>query len=53
MVMTERVAQLRRESLEATPTISTERAELMTASYRQDLGPVSAPMRRAFPGFQS
>ena len=47
MVMTERVAQLRKESLEATPTISTERAELMTASYRQDLGPVSGPMRRA------
>ena len=47
MAMTERVAHLRRESLEATPTISTERAELMTAFYRQELGPVSAPMRRA------
>jgi len=47
MVMTERAAHLRQESLEAIPTISTERAELITASYRQDLGPISAPMRRA------
>jgi trans-4-hydroxy-L-proline dehydratase len=47
MSMTERVARLRRQSLEAMETISTERAELMTEFYRQELGPVSAPMRRA------
>ena len=47
MSMTQRVARLRQQSLEARPTISTERAELMTAFYRQDLGPVSAPVRRA------
>jgi len=46
MSMSERVARLRRQSLEARPTISTERAELMTEFYRQDLGPVSAPVRR-------
>src|SRR5512146_3260494 len=32
--MTERVARLRRESLDARPSLSTERAELMTAFYR-------------------
>jgi pyruvate formate-lyase/glycerol dehydratase family glycyl radical enzyme len=47
MSMSERVAWLRQQSLEAVPTISTERAELMTEFYRQDLGPVSAPVRRA------
>jgi len=47
MPMTERVARLREQSLEARPTLSTERAELITEFYRQDLGPVSAPVRRA------
>jgi pyruvate formate-lyase/glycerol dehydratase family glycyl radical enzyme len=47
MPMTERVAHLRRESLDAVPTISTERAELMTRFYRQNSGLMSAPMRRA------
>ena len=47
MSMSERVARLRQQSLDAIPTISTERAELMTEFYRQDLGPVSAPVRRA------
>jgi formate C-acetyltransferase len=47
MSMSERVARLRRQSLEAVPSISTERAELMTEFYRQDFGPLSAPMRRA------
>jgi trans-4-hydroxy-L-proline dehydratase len=47
MSMTERVARLREESLAARPTISTERAELMTQFYRQNLGLVSAPVRRA------
>ncbi|MBO9370006.1 MAG: glycyl radical protein [Chloroflexi bacterium] len=45
--MTERVARLREQSLEARPTLSTEWAELITEFYRQDLGPVSAPVRRA------
>jgi pyruvate formate-lyase/glycerol dehydratase family glycyl radical enzyme len=43
----ERVTRLRQQSLDARPTISTERAELMTGFYRQDRGPVSAPVRRA------
>ena len=47
MSMTKRVARLRQESLEAVPRISTERAELMTEFHRQDLGPVSTPVRRA------
>ncbi|MBM3235103.1 glycyl radical protein [Candidatus Poribacteria bacterium] len=45
--MTERVAHLRQQSLDAVSTISTERAELMTEFYKHDLGPVSAPVRRA------
>jgi pyruvate formate-lyase/glycerol dehydratase family glycyl radical enzyme len=47
MTMSERVTQLRKQSLDAVPTISTERAELMTEFYRQHTGLVSAPVRRA------
>jgi formate C-acetyltransferase len=47
MSMTKRVARLRQESLDAKPSISTERAELLTAFYRQDVGLVSALVRRA------
>ncbi len=47
MSITERVARLRQQSLDAIPSISTERAELMTEFYRQDPGPLSAPVRRA------
>ena len=49
MTMTERVARLRQQSLDARPTISTERAELLTEFYRQNAGHglMSAPMRRA------
>ncbi len=47
MGMSQRAACLRQQSLDAVPTISTERAELMTAFYKNDLGPVSAPVRRA------
>ena len=47
MSMSARVARLRQQSLEAVPTISTERAELLTEFYKRDLGPVSAPVRRA------
>jgi len=45
--MNERVTRLRQRSLGAKPTLSTERAELLTEFYRQDLGLVSAPVRRA------
>ncbi|MFC1718325.1 pyruvate formate lyase family protein, partial [Candidatus Poribacteria bacterium] len=45
--MSERVARLRQQSLDAVPTISTERAELMTKFYQQDIGLVSEPVRRA------
>ena len=47
MAVSERVARLRQQSLEAVPTISTERAELMTAFYQQHTGIMSVPMRRA------
>jgi formate C-acetyltransferase len=47
MAMTERVARLRRQSLEAVPTLSPERALLLTEFYSQDQGPISAPVRRA------
>ncbi|MCD6290390.1 MAG: pyruvate formate lyase family protein, partial [Anaerolineae bacterium] len=45
--MTERVARLREQSLTAKPTLSTERAELLTAFYKQDLGLMSVPVQRA------
>ncbi|MCX6037344.1 MAG: formate C-acetyltransferase/glycerol dehydratase family glycyl radical enzyme, partial [Chloroflexi bacterium] len=45
--MTERVRKLRQASLEAEETLSSERAELLTTFYRQEPGPVSAPVRRA------
>jgi pyruvate formate-lyase/glycerol dehydratase family glycyl radical enzyme len=47
MAISARVARLREESQESTPTLSSERAEIITEFYRQDLGPVSAPVRRA------
>jgi trans-4-hydroxy-L-proline dehydratase len=47
MSMTDRVHKLRQQSLETIETLSSERAELMTAFYQQDLGPVSTPVRRA------
>ena len=47
MSMTARVRKLRKESLEAEETLSSERAELLTAFYHHELGPVSAPVRRA------
>ena len=46
-MISERVARLRQQSLDARPTISTERAELMTGAYRQHTELMSAPMRRA------
>ena len=47
MPKSDRVARLRQQSLDAVPTISTERAELMTEFYQQNLGLVSVPVRRA------
>jgi len=47
MPMTERVARLRQQSLDAIPTISTERAELMTEFYQKPMGLVSVPVQRA------
>ena len=46
-MITPRVARLRQESLDAIPTISAERAVLMTEAYRLHDGLLSAPMRRA------
>lgn len=47
MSMSERVARLRQQSLDARPTISSERAELLTEFYQQNLGLMSVPVRRA------
>ena len=44
---TERVKRLRQQSLDAVPSISTERAVLMTGFYRQQHGMVSTPVKRA------
>jgi pyruvate formate-lyase/glycerol dehydratase family glycyl radical enzyme len=46
-MMTERVARLRRESLEASPVLSTERAELVTSFYRTHEGTHPVPLLRA------
>lgn len=45
--MNERVAKLRQQSLEAIPTLSTERAEIVTEVYQQYSGKVSIPVLRA------
>ncbi len=46
--MTERVARLRQESIEAKPTLSTERARLITEFYKSGVPQtVSAPVARA------
>jgi pyruvate formate-lyase/glycerol dehydratase family glycyl radical enzyme len=47
MSMTERVIKLRQQSLEAEETLSSERAELLTIFYKQEIGLVSAPVHRA------
>jgi pyruvate formate-lyase/glycerol dehydratase family glycyl radical enzyme len=47
MSMSERVARLRQQSLDARPALTTERAELLTEFYRQDAGLVSTPVHRA------
>ncbi len=45
--MTPRTEKLRRESLDAVPSISSERAELLTDFYRRNLGKCSVPVLRA------
>ena len=47
MAITERVRKLRQQSLEARETLSAERAVLITEFYQQNLGLVSAPLRRS------
>ncbi|MCG6956762.1 MAG: glycyl radical protein [Gemmatimonadetes bacterium] len=45
--MNDRVARLRRRSFEATPTLSTERAEIVTRFYRENEGRYPVPVMRA------
>jgi pyruvate formate-lyase/glycerol dehydratase family glycyl radical enzyme len=48
MPITDRVTRLRKQSLEAKPSISSQRAELLTEFYRQNQGRAwSAPVMRA------
>ena len=47
MSMSDRVKKLREQSLKAVETLSPERAKLLTEFSAQDIGLVSAPMRRA------
>jgi len=46
-MISERVRRLREESLAAVPAISTERAELLTAFYREEEGRHAPPLLRA------
>ena len=48
MIMNERIRRLREQSLAAKPSVSVERAQLLTAFYRSDVaGQVSIPVARA------
>ncbi len=47
MAMTERVARLRQQSRMATPTLSAERAQLLTDFHQQCRAAASVPVRRA------
>ncbi len=47
MAMSERVARLRQQSLDAIPTLSSERANLMTRFYQQQTERLSVPVERA------
>ena len=47
MPITERVRTLRQQSLDSKETLSSERAELLTAFYQQETGLLSEPVRRA------
>src|SRR5512141_2548427 len=46
-MISERIARLRQRSLDAIPTLSPERAALLTAAYRQQTALMSVPLRRA------
>ena len=48
MTITPRVAQLRQQSLDAVPTLSSERARLMTRFYRETTELLSVPVKRAW-----
>jgi formate C-acetyltransferase len=45
--MTDRTRRLRQDSLDALPSISSERAQLLTEFYRENLGKHSTPVLRA------
>jgi len=45
--MNSRVSKLRQESLDAVPSISVERAQLLTQFYRNETGVTSYPEQRA------
>jgi formate C-acetyltransferase len=45
--MNERVEKLRQASFEAVPTLSTERAVLITEFYQENIGKYSTPVMRA------
>jgi len=47
MTITERVARLRRLSIDAVPSLSLERAETITRFYQHNTGLVSIPVKRA------
>ncbi len=47
MPITDRVKMLREKSLNAKETLSSERAELLTAFYQQETGMLSTPVKRA------
>ncbi len=47
MAINHRVAQLRQQSLKAVPTLSSERAELMTEFYKTHTDLMSPPVKRA------
>ena len=47
MPITERIKMLRQQSLDARETLSSERAELLTAFYQQETSLLSEPVRRA------
>ena len=47
MPITDRVKMLREKSLNAKETLSSERAELLTAFYQQETGLLSTPVKRA------
>ena len=46
MSMSDRVARLRQQSLDAIPTLSPERAELMTRFYQQQTEKLSVPVEQ-------